>query len=368
MGRVLKVLVVIHEATYTGAPKVGGLIASGLLRDGFDVRLIALRNGPLRQWLSGRVGSNRYSLWDRGRTSARSFEERVSLAVTRLREVDCDIVYVNSLASSEFLVAAHALGKNSVLHLHEKSQEMHSLLRQQITQFNIGSFVHTLVLAGDGLRSDFQKMFGRIPLRLLEWGVAVDVEEIERLAELAGPFPKNITGERWQPNPRLCVGMVGHGSPRKGADIFLQLAQVHSDVDFLWVGHWDYKHREFLAARPSNLYYSGDTPNPYRLMKQFDLLLLSSREDPNPLILIEGMLLGVPVIAFSRTTAVTDFLGRNVILMHGETNVVDASRVIGKFTKSDKTGRSLTPTFDDLRDKFDIKNKIGSIADLLRSI
>jgi glycosyltransferase involved in cell wall biosynthesis len=364
----LKVLVVIHEATYTGAPKVGGLIASALLRNGFDVKVVVLRNGPLRQWLSDRVGPGRYALWDRGKNSARSFEERVALAADRLKEHDCDIVYVNSLASSEFLVAANATGKKSVLHLHEKSEEMYSLLRQQVTQYNIGSFVGTLILAGTELGVDFCETFGVMPPRVLDWGVAVDVEEIERLASQAGTAPKNITGERWRPSARLCIGMVGHGSPRKGADIFLELAQAHPEADFLWVGHWDYKHKEYLKIRPENLFYSGNVPNPYRLMKQFDLLVLSSREDPNPLILTEAMLLRVPVMAFSRTTAVTDFLGRNVILVHGYTNVGDASRLIAKFDKTDKARISLCPPPAELRNRFDITRKIGSIAELLRSI
>ena len=46
----MSIVVVLHEATRTGAPRVGGLIAAALQKH-FDVRVLCLSDGPLVGWL-----------------------------------------------------------------------------------------------------------------------------------------------------------------------------------------------------------------------------------------------------------------------------------------------------------------------------
>jgi glycosyltransferase involved in cell wall biosynthesis len=364
---------VLHEATRTGAPRVGGLIAEAL-QPHAQVEVVALRTGPLKEWLDQRLGAERVRIVERGWYRSNTFEARVRSAEAFLLESDCDLVYVNSIASSEFLVAASSVGKKSVLHLHEKTSEMESLLRQGVTKANIVAFTPAMILAGTELIRDFQAVFGVVPDRVLDWGIAVDVDEILTLSrENAQPAPRGASGH-WAQGARLCVGMVGHASRRKGSDIFVELARRLPENDFIWVGDWPRKrapdnpvpYKE--AAKVPNLYATGGVANPYAFMKDFDLFFLTSREDPNPLVVAEAMILGVPVIAFSSSTAVPNFLGRNAILCHGSASVDRACRMLKRFGRQQLKIDGLVPRLEQIRPLFDINAKIAPLLEMLKSL
>ena len=97
----MSVLIVLHEATRTGAPRVGGLIA-GALKEYRDVRVLCLSGGPLLDWLRDRVGSNNVHVhqFDRVRHQV-AYSERLSFAKSFLEQDPSQIVYVNSLAAKK---------------------------------------------------------------------------------------------------------------------------------------------------------------------------------------------------------------------------------------------------------------------------
>jgi glycosyltransferase involved in cell wall biosynthesis len=298
---------------------------------------------------------------------------RVDFAKAILKQHDCDIVYVNSLASSEFLAAAKLVSRKSLLHVHEKIEEMQSLLRQQVTKYNITAFPEALILAGDGLAKDMVRMFGDIPDRILNWGIAVDTEEIVQLSNEDGAPATNISGKPLISRDRMRIGMVGHASPRKGSDIFLEVAKGLPERDFVWVGNWDEveapeninTHTELLNTPLENFYLTGSVSNPYRHIKQFDLFFLSSREDPNPVVLAEAMLLRIPILVFSRVTAVTDFLGRSALLYHGQTSSEAAKCIINGLDATKLRSGTLSAPIDIVRERFDLSRNIDSVVNLL---
>jgi len=114
---------------------------------------------------------------------------------------------------------------------------------------------------------------------------------------------------------------VGWADLRKGIDIFERVATrvvaEMEDVAFIWLGcedksllHWfgqdneklGYKERIQLMPRVENV---GD------YYMSADLLLLPSREDPFPSVVLEAMSYGLPVVCFDGATGVTDLLERN---------------------------------------------------------
>lgn len=371
MGGSLKILVVVHESSRTGAPRIGGLIASALQKTQ-DVHLVTLSEGPLINWLQSHIQDGHFSVSDRAALRHTPFEARVDLARSFLEKHPADVVYVNSLAASEYLVAAKALGMRTVLHLHEKKDEMQSLIRLQFTKINIISFCDAVVLAGNGLILDMIEMFGTAPSRTLNWGIAIDTEEIIRLSEKQDVLAKSSAGRALEFGDRLLVGMVGYGSIRKGADIFYEVAKSLPEHDFVWIGKWDSIdvpfYDQFVADRLENFYISGEVENPYKYMKQFDIFFLSSREDPNPIVLAEAMLLQVPVLCFGNTTAVGNFLGRNAILVQGSPNLEDAFEILKKIDKSQLKLGWLTPARELIDEQFNVNTKIDAVVQLLNSL
>ena len=371
----MSVLIVLHEATRTGAPRIGGLIA-GALKQHRDVRILCLTDGPLLDWLRERVGTENVFVhqYDRPRHQV-NFVERLRYANSFLERDPSSIVYVNSMAACEFVFAAKAAGKTAVIHVHEKVEELRKLLAIQLMKLEVLSLSDAVVLAAEDLRQDLADVFGYLPDRVLNFGIAVDADEIDRLAQDGNPAAYSAERIPFSRTDRLAIGMVGHASPRKGTDIFFNAAKSLPQHDFIWVGNWEPTdapenpiYDQFVATKLPNLFVSGSVSNPYKYISNFDLFFLSSREDPNPVVLAEALILRVPILAFSTTTAVTDFLGRCAILCHGRTNLDDSVRVLKALEPTEVRSDSFRPNARDHRQRFSINDKISGVAELLNSL
>ena len=325
----------IHEATRTGAPRVGALIARELAR-GEEVRVVVMKDGPLAPWLQETLGGRDLMIC-RGEPfdHRRPFAERLRLAEQILERHATDVVYVNSLASSVFAFAAASLKRKVVLHVHEKSADMVSLLAHDVTKLEVMGAADAVVLAADDIRHDLAEVFHAAPAEMATFGVAVEIEAVRRAAQEPAASPVNARGEALSRGECMIVGMCGHASYRKGADIFLETAAAVPEADFLWVGGWrpqeagdNIAYSSFNSRALPNLYVTGAVDNPYPYMASLDLFFLSSREDPNPLVVGEALALGVPILAFSATTAIADRLGRCGVLCYGKPNAVDAARIL----------------------------------------
>jgi glycosyltransferase involved in cell wall biosynthesis len=106
----------------------------------------------------------------------------------------------------------------------------------------------------------------------------------------------------------LGCGSVEH---RKGCDIFLQVANYlvrtlqQRDMVFLWLGrsldptYWGWLQRDiFLMGLSDYVMFPGVRPNPGQYMRGCDVFALTSREDPFPLVNLEAMYYGCPVVSF----------------------------------------------------------------------
>lgn len=371
----MSVLIVLHEATRTGAPRIGGLIA-GALKQHRDVRILSLTDGPLLDWLRERVGDENVDVhqYDKPRHQV-SFGDRLEFAKSHLELDRSPIVYVNSLAACEFVFAAKAAGKFAVLHVHEKKDEMRKLLAIQLMKLEVLALSDAVVLAADNLRDDLVEVFGFLPDRVMNFGIAIDAEEVDLLAHSGKLEAETAAGKPFELSDRLIVGMVGHASQRKGSDIFFEAAKSLPQHDFIWVGNWNSEdapentiYLEFLKAKLPNLFISGGVSNPYSYISNFDLFFLSSREDPNPVVLAEALILGVPILTFSKTTAVTDFLGRCAVLCHGHTNVTDSIRALKALGKAEVRSDAFKPNVAEHRRRFSVTDKVANLVDLLDSL
>jgi glycosyltransferase involved in cell wall biosynthesis len=169
--------------------------------------------------------------------------------------------------------------------------------------------------------------------------------------------------------------MCGHACLRKGADIFFAAAAAVPEHDFVWVGNWSRAEApendvidQYLSQKLPNLYVTDGVDNPYKYIARLDLFFLSSRVDPNPLVLAEAMSLGVPVLCFSRTTAVADFLGRNAILCHGTTNTEDTVRVLRALDPVELRAPQSRRASGEHQRRFDITQKTPSLLGFLGAL
>lgn len=112
------------------------------------------------------------------------------------------------------------------------------------------------------------------------------------------------------------IGWVGRLSPEKGPDVFVAaLAELtHNNVCACVIG--DGPQRTALEAQAKSLgiaeriHWAGNIPDAGRLFSAFDVFVLSSRTEGTPIVLIEAVTAGVPVVA-TRVGGIPDLLSPN---------------------------------------------------------
>ncbi|MBK1696374.1 glycosyltransferase family 4 protein [Rhodovibrio salinarum] len=127
------------------------------------------------------------------------------------------------------------------------------------------------------------------------------------------------------PKPGLFVA-VGRLQPRKGVDLFLDIAQKvaaeRPESRFVWIGAFTdapYS-EEHLKARvqerqlDQNVTFAGFMDDPLTVMSEAEAVLLTSRDDPFPKVLQEALAVGRSCVAFDVGGAreILDDLGETV--------------------------------------------------------
>lgn len=119
------------------------------------------------------------------------------------------------------------------------------------------------------------------------------------------------------------LGWVGRLSPVKGADVAIDSMALVRDHDAQLVFVGDGPDRAALEARAaalglaSRVRFTGMLPSASRLLPAFDALVLSSRNEGTPMILLEAVHAGVPIVA-SEVGGVPALLGNNALLVPPE--------------------------------------------------
>lgn len=121
-----------------------------------------------------------------------------------------------------------------------------------------------------------------------------------------------------QPNA-FCVGFIGRLGFEKGPDTFLDaLALCEEPVTGVLVGEG--RMRAALETRaasirpPRSVRFAGRVDSAGRLIKAFDVVVLSSRTEGTPIVLLEAMAARVPVIA-TRVGGIPDVVSEREALL-----------------------------------------------------
>lgn len=120
------------------------------------------------------------------------------------------------------------------------------------------------------------------------------------------------------PGAVLAIG-VGYGDLRKGFDLFLQAWRAARrrarSVHFAWIGRIDRQLETYLgpeieaAKAAGTCHFPGFRDDVAAWLSAADVLLLPSREDPYPSVMLEAAAAGIPVIAFADSGGAAEFIG-----------------------------------------------------------
>lgn len=315
------VLFVGHEASRTGAP----ILLLHLLRwlqrcSKLETRLLLDRSGPLSPDYAATIAtwaletartipSGRFQ----GLPLVRQLIRRRKTAALKraVRRFDPDVIYLNTAATGHALSFLDTVAPlvPVVVHVHELEFAISEVLGTESVRA-ILSRARVVIAASHAVATNLCQNHGLEPER---------VEVIHEFIPTDGPEPLCLS-----PNARrsLCeefgldpahrfIGAVGTVEPRKGADLFVQVAQavrrIAPDclVTFLWLGEMPkgvppYFLRQHLERGnlTSRVKFLGARCDPLRVMNLFDVFALTSREDPYPLAMLEAASLGKPIVCF----------------------------------------------------------------------
>lgn len=220
------------------------------------------------------------------------------------------------LAEIRALVNAIRKTQAQVVHTHVYHADLVGYRAARAADVPVVATVHGFT--GGGWKNQFYQWLDRRVLRRFDAVLCVS-ESVRARVRDAGCDPRIVylvpngyTGER--PLPRAearevlgvprdvkAVGWVGRLSREKGADLLLSAAvSVPRDTMVFFVGDGPERGRlEAETAAQRRIRFLGARSNAGCLLRAFDALVISSRTEGLPIVLLEAMTAEVPVVSFA---------------------------------------------------------------------
>jgi glycosyltransferase involved in cell wall biosynthesis len=305
-----KILFVSHYAGRTGAPIVLLNHLAGLKKNypDFECDILFVDGGELIPEFE-KIGNTyliavKKPLFGINRLSRQS---KYHIFVKNILRNNYKIIYGNTVAVSDILASAKKIDPKliTICHVHELEMAIKEHCGEQNFK-NAQPFIDHFVAASVTVRN---YLIGYYKIDQLK--VHIHYEHI--------PLPGNMVRK----HDDNCLRVFGSGTMdwRKGIDVFIQAAyQLNklapaAEFEFWWIGGkestldfdkavYDIQKLE-LGHR---IKFIPSCPNPWDYLIEADLFLLTSREDPFPLICLEAAALGKPIMCFKDTGGMVEFV------------------------------------------------------------
>ena len=332
-----RVLFVSHQATRTGAPAVLLSFLRWLADHGeVDAEVLLWRDGPLEPafrdvapvHVAGRFDrGSRIELLERnlpvvglGGVARRLRSARLR---PRLRELTgFDLYWLNCAESAHCLPHLPAVDGLVVSHVHELAMAIAFALPDEAERRRWIAATDHFVAVADRVRDNLVANEGVDPAKVSRHYEFIDTDSVAAPARTPAAELRRALAI---PDGAAVVGAAGTQEWRKGTDLFLQLArrlERHpTPVHLVWVGGGPARleierleHDLAEAGLEATVHFVGEQDHAVDWYRMFDVLVLTSREDPYPLVCLEAGVVGTPVVAFDN--------GGMAELLDGENGVV----------------------------------------------
>ena len=221
------------------------------------------------------------------------------------------VAICNTLAVSEFHAAFAARNVSVLSWVHELPTFIESVGgKEAIEQIKAAS--RKIMVPADAVRSALASRFGVDPDRIRTVYNGQDARTRDQPRE---NIRRRVLQELTLPDDARIVLGCGTVDLRKGADLFVNVARrvltdplatsLSGQTYFVWVGHcsdldferW-LRHDAAIGELEHQIQFIGPRAETAPYFMAADLFLLTSREDPCPLVNLEAMEAGLPVVAF----------------------------------------------------------------------
>ena len=316
-----KLLIITHEASRTGAPLVMLHFLNWLKNNKPEITIdvLALKGGALES--NFKASCNEYfDYQDFVKPKKKTFFKRVllklklhkktdskALFIKKISKENYTLFYANTIAALPTAISLISESKTSKLiaHVHE----LNTTIRQDLPSFkalaeSVDQFIAPSQLVKRNLTDN--------------WSINENkIDVVYECAKINKIDTNNLNSEK---DKVFTVGASGTVNWRKGHDVFLQLARYvssnHSNykINFVWVGKIPQREKVILEEDLKKLglndrvVFTGEVENPSTYFNNFDVFVMTSREDPFPLVCIEVGMLGKPIISFDKAVGTNEVL------------------------------------------------------------
>lgn len=310
-----KILFVSHEASRSGAPKVLLYFLNWLAsHTDFEIFILLKKDGELlsefealgKVFLWPTEGINRYFLL---KGLARLGIPLEILAIKhlnrRLRGYHFNLIYVNSISCSDIVVKLKEGGLRApvLCHVHELKTVI-SLVSQHLEEAK--RHIKRYVAVSEATRYNLienEKIAAEEIELVYEF---LPVDDAQRTRCPASLMKRNLG----LPENSFVIGGAGLAHWRKGHDLLIGVARIiealkpKNNYYYLWVGHISDLERQITeedlrkSGLSDKINFVGSSSYPYDYLQVYDIFVLPSREDPFPLVCLEAIALGKPIVCF----------------------------------------------------------------------
>lgn len=361
-NQIPSVLFVSHDASPTGAP-IFLLRYLRWLREYQPIpfQILVGRSGRLMPDF-GSLGHT--ELFEPGATPLKRILRRLKLGATkdskhtdalrkRLEASNIGLVYCNTIVNGRILDFLSFLNCPVICHVHELEQVIRRATDETSLRL-VRRFTTSYIAVSYAVKNNLV-LNHRIPedkIRVIHGFIPTD-----KSRETGTPQPqRNVRQELGIPAEARVVCACGSIESRKGTDLFLEVAEkvmaghTATPVHFIWVGgraaqiHALQKQMK-SGSQAAMIHFVGHQEEVAPYYDASDLFLLTSREDPFPLVMMEAALRRKPIVCFDDTGGAPEFVEQ------------DAGFVVPRFDVTRMAEKVITLFSSD-----DLCNRMGAVA------
>ncbi|MFB9292791.1 glycosyltransferase family 4 protein [Persicitalea jodogahamensis] len=313
----------------------------------------------------------------KGRRSSVHENPDFSRVKAELMAQNFGLVFVNSVANAEFyhknLEYLHHLP--AVLFAHELQMSVATYSEPESLKFLLARCRH-LIAVSKAVAHFYVKEYHFPPGKVSTFTLINTLDIRQRIASVD---PKILQQELNLPDDAIVIGGCGNAEWRKGNDIFNLVAREvierlpEKPIYFVWVGAGDsqpfYELIKFDIERfglADRIRLIPPTPRALDIMTRFDLFLLSSREDPYPLVVLEAALLQKPIVCFDQAGGAPELVESDAgeVVKYLDVHAA-ADAVISLIENKDLRLRKGKKAHDKVLDRHDTALSVQKVIDVI---
>ena len=147
----------------------------------------------------------------------------------------------------------------------------------------------------------------------------------------------------------IVIAAAGVPDERKGVDVFSYIAQtvkqmVNRPVEFRWYAATTSRQKNENVPYPKAVKWMGHSTNFQESLREVDIFVLTSRDDPSPLVVFEALATGHPAFAFA-TTGFNEMLPSEFVALDPDDMCRRISSLVDTFTPDPLRYRRIAENF-----------------------